>query len=245
VSGESAAVVPLLVGGAQPIRRLVVHQRHYRASLVTTLLDRFPGLSWLVGGKAMSEAAEAYVRAHPPSAPCLAEYGDRFPAFVARHVGHPAESYVQPFGELEWHVGAVSIAVDVPAAASLSAPVDGDTLASATVSLQPGLRYFHARWPVHDLLRRFLTDSAPAVYELHPSETWMEIRGARGDFDINALDPATWTFRRELQGGLSLERACLCALAIDDAFDPGAAFATLRTTRLLTSLGIPPERILP
>jgi Putative DNA-binding domain len=243
VSRETGAELPALVGGRDPAKRLAIHQRHYRASLVGTLLTRFPGLSWLVGGKAIAEAAEGYVRIHPPCAPCLTEYGDGFPAFVARHLGHAARSYIQPFGELEWHVGSVSIAVDVPVAV-VPYPVEADALASGTATLQPGVRYLRAEWPVHDLLRHFLANSAPAVYELHRSDIWIEVRGARGEFVINTLDAATWTFRHELRRGGSLEDACLGALATDDQFDPGAAVAALLRDRLLASLSLPSTRSL-
>jgi hypothetical protein len=243
VSGESSTVRLALLGGLDPEKRLAIHRRHYRASLVRTLLTRFPALTWLVGGAAIGEAADFYVCEHPPAAPCLAEYGDQFPAFVARHLGRTDAAYVQPFGELEWHLGAVSIAVDVPAIAPGSVPRDGDVLASATAVLQPGLRYLRTEWPVHDLLKRFLTGTAPDVYDLRPATVWIELRGARGEFQINELEEAAWTFRSELQRGLSLDAAAMRALAIDEAFDPGEALATLVTARLLADLRCSTERI--
>jgi hypothetical protein len=242
VSGHTAAVRPDLVGGCDPERRLAIHRRHYQASLVRTLLTRFPALTWLVGGAAIQEAADLYVREHPPAAPCLAEYGEGFPAFVASHLGRPDAAYVRPFGELEWHLGAVSIAVDLPAAAPESFPRGGDVLASATVVLQPGLRYLRAEWPVHDLMERFLTDTAPDVYDLRPAAAWIEIRGARGEFEINELEAAVWTFRSELQRALSLEAAAMRALAVDETFDPGQALATLVTAGLLAEIRCFEER---
>jgi hypothetical protein len=242
VSGNTARARAMLVGGGDPAGRLAIHHRHYRASLVDTLLTRFPALTWLVGGRVVDDAADRFVREHPPTAPCLAEYGEEFPAFVASGLG-PESAYVRPFGELEWHVGAVSIAVDAPPYPPQSLPGDPDGLADATVALQPGLRFLRAEWPVHDLMKRFLTDSAPDSYELPLVSTWIEVRGARGEFEINALDAGTWNFRVELQQGSSLDMAATRALAIDERFDPGQALVTLTTRRLLTDLRFPLKRI--
>lgn len=227
VCGQPAGVASLLVGGRDPERRLAIHCRHYRASLVKTLLRRFPALTWLVGGPVIEAAASRYAREHPPATPCLAEYGEGFPALVADHLGRSDTAYVRPFGELEWHVGAASIEVEHPAMAPTALPRDGETLAGATVRLQPGLRYLHSEWPVHDLMRRFLTDTAPPVYELHRTPVWIEVRGARGRVDIQALDRAAWTFRAELQRGRTLEDAASLALAIDHTFDAGEALLAL------------------
>jgi hypothetical protein len=138
---------------------------------------------------------------------------------------------------------AVSIAVDGPPYRAELLPRDADVLAQATVPMQPGLRYVRADWPVDDLMRCFLRDSAPATYALPLRSTWVEVHGARGDFEINTLDPATWSFRAELQRGASLEAAATRALAVDDAFDPGQAFVALVSRHLVTDLQFGSERI--
>ena len=83
ISGEVSAVAPLLVGGGDGAVRFRVHQRHYRASLVRALMEAFPATVWLTGSAFVEEAARRFVAAHPPDRPCLAEYGEAFPAFVA------------------------------------------------------------------------------------------------------------------------------------------------------------------
>src|SRR5262245_54741193 len=80
---QARSIAPLLVGGRDPSTRLAIHRRHYQASLVTALLEKFPAVTWLVGATFMQEAARAFVRRHPPAAPCIAEYGADFPDFLA------------------------------------------------------------------------------------------------------------------------------------------------------------------
>jgi hypothetical protein len=83
VDKQAGAVLPLVRGGADPALRLQIYQRHYDASLVAQLLGRFPTLVWLLGGAFTTAAALAFIRTRLPAAPCLAEYGEAFPGFVA------------------------------------------------------------------------------------------------------------------------------------------------------------------
>jgi hypothetical protein len=44
-----AFLASLLIGGGSPEKRLIVHQRNYRQSLVDALLIKFPAMGWLLG----------------------------------------------------------------------------------------------------------------------------------------------------------------------------------------------------
>ena len=89
VDGDTAGIPPQLIGGRNPRRRLAIHQRHYRSSLVAAIRTKFPATAWLLGMPFLDEAAQEFVRQHPPATPCIAEYGEEFPAFF-RHIsaGH-------------------------------------------------------------------------------------------------------------------------------------------------------------
>jgi len=236
VSGATTATLPALVGGRDPIARLSIHQRHYRASLVSTLMTRFPALAWLVGERRLADAAEAFVRAHPPAVPCLAEYGQAFPAFAACALGEPLDSYFTPFGVLEWHVGLASIAIDRPIALDRLGALADDEVPNLTLTIQPGTFYLRTDWPVHDLFEHFMADTAPDFYAISKAATWLEVRGARSAFRIDALDAPTWSFRHALQRGLALEASCLAAAQHDDAFDVASAFAAMTAAGLVVGL---------
>ena len=116
VLGAESDVVPLLeAGGRDPAARLAVHRRHYEASLVEALRRRFPGALWLVGEAFVCAAAREFVRRYPPAAPCIAEYGESFPDFLARHPGGDGVPYLASFARLEWLVAQVAQSVDLPA----------------------------------------------------------------------------------------------------------------------------------
>jgi len=244
LSGQAAGVAPFLVGGADPLKRLAIHQRHYQSSLVTALLEKFPASVWLLGSNLMTQAAHAFVRVRPPSRPCLAEYGGSFSEFLAVYGDAPtALPYLRPFVELEWHLGQVSIAITQRALTwSNIAAVGADALPDAGLTLQPGLRYLQASWAVDDLMRLYLTDSAPPRFELARGDVWLEVAGARGDLHIRRVDQTTFVFRQSVREGRSLTEAAEQALQRDLAFDPANGLIELAASGLVTAVTPQMER---
>lgn len=236
-SGDATTVGSVLVDGRRPRGRLAIHQRHYEASLITALREKFPATGWLIGPAAMTHVARVFVRAHPPSHPCIAEYGSDFPIFLTTQDTHAARPYLQQFAELEWHVGQVSIATSEPALAWSHVVCAGaDSLPGVRLTLQPGLRYVHGTWGIDDLMKVYLTGSAPDLFTLADGDTWIEIRGARGELQFTRLDPAAFLFRTALLEGLSLGDAAARALDRDERFDTAYALTTLVADGLVTAI---------
>ena len=179
VAGDASAIAPLLTGGQDAKKRIEIHRRHYETSLVTALLETFPATIWLVGSPFVTEAARHYVREHPPSRPCIAEYGEGFPEFLSACPAAECVPYLREFADLERHVGRVSIAVDEPpiGVEALSG-IPTDVLPDIVLTLQTGLCYLHASWPIEELMRLYLTDTAPDALEFEPADVQIEIRGA-------------------------------------------------------------------
>ena len=139
IMGDVDAVSQYLVGGADPRGRLGIHRRHYETSLITALCDKFPATAWLVGADVVAAAAREYIRAHPPSRPCIAEYGGGFPEFLSGYGRAAAIPYLKSFAELERAVGDASIAIDLPPLQwSEVANVGPERLLDLNVTLQPG-----------------------------------------------------------------------------------------------------------
>jgi hypothetical protein len=240
VLGEDSTVLPWLVGGGAARRRLAIHHRHYEASLVTALLDRFPATVWLVGSAFVTEAARRFVRHQPPSRPCIAEYGEDFPVFLSAQRGATELPYLRQFAELEWHLGRLSLAVTLPALSQpdLAALAPPETLMHVRLAMQPGVHYFRAGWDVDNLIRLYLTDRAPDRFSLRDGDAWVELRGARGDLHMHRLDPATFAFRAALSAGQLLGDAAVAAIDMGPAFDAGAALTTLITDGLVTAVEV-------
>jgi hypothetical protein len=228
-----------LVGGADPIRRLAIHRRHHRASLTGAIAGRFPATSWLLGEREFSLAAEEFVRQHPPVAPCIAEYGERFPSFVALRTS-ASVPYAGAFALLEWHVGTVSVAVtEAPVdIAALAASGDMD-LHETHLTLQPGVRYLRADWPIDRLMELFVTDTAPERFSMDAQAVHLELRGARGEFHLSRLSQGRFAFRAALAAGASTDDAVEAALAHDPALDANDEVVALLREGLVTEVSAP------
>jgi len=177
VNGDGAAVAAVLVGGTRPEHRLAIHRRHYVASLTRALVERFPATVWLVGSELVTHAATSFVCEHPPSRPCVAEYGDGFPQYLGAHPAAGSLPYLAQFAELEWHLGRLALATE----------------ASANV------QYIHLDWTLDELIGFYLADIAPDEYALRQEDVWLEVRGLRGELQMNRLTGEEFASRVSLQ----------------------------------------------
>jgi hypothetical protein len=236
LAGEIEPLAPLLVGGVEPCKRLEIHRRHYEGSLAAALRQKFPATEWLIGAGAMEATARAFALTYPPLAPCIAEYGAGFPAFVARRVGAELP-YLEAFAALEWEVGRASIAVDrEPLDWSAIAGLGPDALLDARLALQSGLAFLRCGWRVDRLLMAYITDSAPERFVLSTEDAPLEVRGVRGSVSVERLDGATYEFRRALASNSSIGESAARALERDASFDAGRALRVLAEAGLVTAL---------
>jgi len=150
-----------LVGGNRPERRLRVHARHYAASLTRAITERFAATAWLIGSDVVVDAARAFVHAHPPTRPCIAEYGEQFPAFLSARV--PTLAYLEEFATIDWLIGQLALATEM---AVVRMDVD---------------------WSVDELIGFYLTDAAPDQYEIRHEPARLELRGSRGELWIHRI----------------------------------------------------------
>jgi hypothetical protein len=237
VASEFDAVRPLLLGGSDPAARLAIHRRHYHASLTETLHTRFPATAWLVGDAIVLAAARDYVAHRPPRVFCMAEFGEDFPAFLSTRPGLEELPYLQAFGELEWRVGQVSVAVDAPPQGrALLTDRDPEALMASSLQMQPGLVYLSIAWPVDELMHVYLSEEAPPRFQMEATRAFVEIRGARGDVQLSRLGAGDWEFRHSLQAGQAIEEAATHALDADQEFDPGQALVAICDAGLVTGL---------
>lgn len=241
-TGDFAAISRLLVGGQAPEHRLAIHRRHYETSLTTALLDKFPATTWLMGSRFMREAAKVFVAMHTPCTPCIAEYGEDFPSFLATCQGADRVPYLREFSQLEWHIAHVAIAVDEPALRMEElSTVEPELLPDAVLILQSGVRHPHASWPVDELMKVYLAGTAPERLDFEPAEVWLEIRGARAEFRIDRLECGDFIFRESISKGNSIGDAAEKALDADTAFNPGSALRALVAGGLVTSIVQPAQ----
>ena len=237
VAGELGGLAPLLTGGRDPMARFEIHRRHYEASLARALTEKFPAMVWLAGSEFVAQAARDFIRATPPVAPCIAEYGEDFPAFVTSRVQGEPLPWLRWVGALEWQLShaALAVARESLDMAALQA-VAPEQLANCTLTLQPGLRYLPAPWPVDELLKLFLSEQAPERFVFEPEDIFLEVRGARGAFSVTRLDAGTFAFRQALARGETIGNAAERALDADASFDAGGGLLQLMSGEFVAAI---------
>lgn len=237
VEDTTPASACLLTGGDDPTHRVAIHRRHYAASLARSLVERFAATVWLAGSEFVTGAAMQFVRQHPPTRPCIAEYGDGFPAYLASKAGTKLP-YIGQFAMLDWHLGQLAIAVDAAPLRTLS-DYDPARIADACLSLQPGTRYVALDWPLDELIQCYLSGSVPNQYELRHEPVCLELRGCRGELWFSRLTRGEYAFRRALANGIALGPAAEAATRGDGSLDPGHALLAMLHAGLVIGLTHP------
>jgi hypothetical protein len=240
VAGDPAGIVPMLMGGADPARRLAIHQRNYETSLVNALLGKFPATGWLVGSGFLTQAAREFIRNHPPHAPCIAEYGEDFPRHLETRSHAEGVPYMRALAELEWRIGHAAIAADRPALkVDDIAGQNPESLCDMALAVQNGVHYLAASWPVDELMKTYLAEKVPDVFQLSPGDFRFEIRGSRGAFQINRLDAGEFAFRDGIRSGRTIGAAAELGLEADPDFAIGPSFLKLITDGLVVAINHP------
>lgn len=228
------ASASLLTGGDDPRRRFAIHSRHYAASLARSLVERFAATVWLVGSELVTQAAMGFVREHPPTRPCIAEYGEGFPAYLASG-GGTTLPYLGQFATVDWHLGRLATAVDAPPLHRF-ADCDPARLADSRLALQPGTEYLVLDWSLDELFAFYLSGQAPDQYALRHEPVWLEVRGCRGELWLNRLTKGDHVFRQALARGSTLGRAAEVATGADEGFEPGRAALAMLHAGLITEV---------
>jgi hypothetical protein len=228
------ASASLLTGGNDPTRRLAIHSRHYAASLARSLVERFAATVWLAGSELVTQAAVQFVREHPPTRPCIAEYGEAFPVYLAS-CGGTRLPYLGQFATIDWHLGRLAVAVDAVPLQTL-AECEPERLAGVRLALQPGTEYLALDSSLDELVRFFLSGEAPNQYALRHEPVWLELRGCRGELWLNRLTKGDYVFRRAVADAGTLGRAAALAVGVDERFEPGPATVAMLHAGLVTGV---------
>jgi len=131
---ESRAPAAVAPDGFAPEARLAIYRHHVLSSLTAVLVDTFPVVRRLVDPRFFAYAADVFIRRHPPSGPCLFEYGAGFADFLADFPPCRDLPYLADVARLEWALEAAYHDGDA-APRHLQSPYPIDTIWHAN---QPG-----------------------------------------------------------------------------------------------------------
>src|SRR5262249_7056883 len=150
LGGDSVTVASHVFGDElEPEARLRIYQHHVTTTLTAALESTFPVIRRLVDARFFAYAADSYIRQHPPSQPCLVEYGASLPAFLAAFPPCQAHAYLPDVARLEW-------AVHVARQAEEAAPLDVTRLSSTAAEtmphlefrFEPSVSFIDSPWPI-------------------------------------------------------------------------------------------------
>lgn len=199
--------------------RLSVHRNTFIATLVEALVASFPICAALVGGDCLRAGARAFVLADPPRSPVVAEYADRFPAFVAAWPPLAEMPFVADVARVEaLRLRAFDAADAMPLAADAFAPLvaDPSALARTGVALHPAAQWLRAATPAFDLWFAHQASPLDAV-DLHGVDLSraQDVLVTRPVYEpaVHLLPPGGATFLDALRDGSCLAGAMAEALA--------------------------------
>ena len=217
----TAAVEGIASDGLTPDARLAIYRHHVSATLTDALKAAYPVVCRLVDERFFAYAADRFIAAHPPTSPCLSEYGDALADFLADFEPCRHLPYLPDVARLEWAMIRALNADDAPS-------LDHRALRDVSVADLPNLRLrFHpsltlvaSPWPIDRIWRMNQRDANPAdVLDLAGGAARVAVRRHDDEVVLSALDPGAYALRRMLDGGHTLGEAAVAALAADASRD--------------------------
>jgi len=237
-----AALLDLIApDGLTSDARLRIYRNHVLVTLTDALIATYPVVCRLVDERFFRYAADQYIRAHPPTVPCLFEYGESFAAFLAGFGPCQHLEYLPDVARLEWAINFADHADDAVAIdATRLGEVPTDRIGSVTLALHPSVSFLSSRWPIDRIWRANQPDADPdATVNLDAGGAQLEIRRVGEDVVFRSLDDATYAFRTALACGESLELAVAAAHSADLDVDLALTMQQLLADGIVTSIDVP------
>jgi hypothetical protein len=220
-AGTSAALHGIAGDGLSPEARLAIYRHHVTATLTDVLRSTYPVVCRLVDERFFAYAADRFITAHPPTSPCLFEYGEAFAEFLSSFEPCRHLVYLPDIARLEWAINAAEHADDaMELDPRILAETPGDDLVGATLRFHPAVTLLSSPWPVDRIWCLNQPDADPeATVDLDAGGVCVEVRRRGDDVVLRTIERADYTFRHALHEGRSLGEAADAVFAVDAAFD--------------------------
>jgi hypothetical protein len=226
---EDATLLDLVDGDGLDARaRLAVYRHHVLTTLTATLAAAYPVVCRLVDQRFFGYAADAFVRRHLPTGPCLAEYGAGFPDFLASFPACGALPYLPDVARLEWVVHTAAQHSDTaPLDLARLRRVDPRDMAQLRFIPDPSVAWLASPWPVDKIWKAHQEGTSEALPGLQGGAVCLEVHAIGETVAMRVLEPATFAFREALARGLTLGEVAGLALESHPSFDLQQAIVNL------------------
>jgi hypothetical protein len=187
--------------------RLSVYRNHVALSLRQALRTTFPVLHRLVGEEFFAALAKSFVAAHPPSSPCLAEFGAALPDFLANFPPATTLPYLPDVARLEWALNeAWHSALQPSLAAAALAEIEPERMAAGALALQPSLRVLSSPFPIDAIWRANQADG-DGVVDLAKGACHLLVWREGDDAVFRAVPASSAAFAARVAAGQALQAA--------------------------------------
>lgn len=225
---DEALASAVLGDGMTPDARLRIYRNHVAYSLRAALATTFPVVVRLVGEEFFGGMTRPFIARHPPRSPCLHEYGDQFPDFVADFAPAASLPYLPDVGRLEWAMNAAYHAdAERPLDAAILLGLDPASLAQIRLRLQPAVGIVDSAYPVDTIWRANQADGDGSGVDLATGPRSLLVWRQDNDAVFRQLDPGGSVFVGGLLSGESMAMAAEGALAAASDFDLAGALQLL------------------
>ena len=237
---DDATLASILGDGLAPAARLAIYRNHVFVTLTDALKATYPVVCRLVDERFFAYAADRYIREHPPAGPCLFEYGESFPDFLAGFPPCAHLEYLPDVARLEWTINQALHAADAEALdPRWLAEVPPDDVARVTFRLHPSLSLVDSPWPMDRIWRANQPGADPgATLDLGAGGVRLEVRRLGDEVVFRSLGAGTYAFRQTLARGRALESAAAAAQTADPEFDLAPALRELLDEDIVVAAGV-------
>ena len=236
--GTDALESQILGDAISAAERLEIYRHTAVSTLVRALTLIYPAVRGLVGEDFFEAAARQYLREHLPVSACLDEHGTGFDDFLARFEPADTVAYLSDVARLERLIGDSLRAPEAPAllveTLAQFPPQDAELLCFTP---HPALRLLTSRYPVDLIWRAVLDEDDDSLrgIDLAEGPVHLLVERRHESIHLERLEPAAWSFARDLFSGQPL------GTALGDARAPAWLGGHLAAQRL-TGVHLNPNR---
>lgn len=208
-------------------RRLQVYRNNSFSSLTAALKETFAVVCQLVDERFFGYAAQIYIRAHPPLAPRLSEYGADFVEFLAAFEPARHLAYLPDVARLEWAVNSAYHASDAPKLdPKRIAALPQDRYPTLAFVAHPSCRLLASAFPVDRIWQAHQPGGdLDSGIDLAAGGCRLLIDRQDAEVRFLSLDAPGFSFLQALFGGHTLQEAYEQAAAVAANFDLIAALS--------------------
>ena len=212
-----------------PEARLAIYRHHVADTLSDLLQAAYPVVCRLVDARFFAYAADRFVAAHPPTSPCLFEYGEAFADFLAYFEPCRDLTYLPDVARLEWALNRAEHADDDTALdVRLLGEVPAEDFDRLTFRLHPSMTLLRSPWPIDRIWRASQPDADPdTTVDLQSASASLQVWRRGDDVVLRSLASADFAFRLALADGGTLGTSAEIASVADPGFDLAASLAEL------------------